>query len=180
MRAAIVTLNSDNYGNKLQNYALQTIMESLGYETNTILIENDYRFHRIETIKDHLSRLSPCYLKKAASSRFKNKYPYKNQRDGILKSIQLSHSDLHVQLRDQLLNKRRAAFRRFSGHFLHLENRVLKPGDYQYPDEYDVYLCGSDQIWNPTYKSFSAPFFLISSLYHRLWEKSSIIFFRKN
>ena len=50
MRAAIVTLYADNYGNKLQNYALQTIMGSLGYETNTILIENGHRFHRIETM----------------------------------------------------------------------------------------------------------------------------------
>ena len=64
MRAAIVTLYADNYGNKLQNYALQTIMGSLGYETNTILIENGHRFHRIETMGDYLSRLSPCYLKR--------------------------------------------------------------------------------------------------------------------
>ena len=160
MRAAIVTLYADNYGNKLQNYALQTIMGSLGYETNTILIENGHRFHRIETMGDYLSRLSPCYLKKAASSRFKNKYPYKNQRDGIIKSMQLSNSDFHIRLRNKLLNKRREAFRLFSKQHLHLESRVLKPGDYQYPDEYDVYICGSDQIWNPTYKSFSSPFFL--------------------
>ena len=160
MRAAIVTLYADNYGNKLQNYALQTIMGSLGYETNTILIENGHRFHRIETMGDYLSRLSPCYLKKAASSRFKNKYPYKNQRDGIIKSMQLSNSDFHIRLRNKLLNKRREAFRLFSKQHLHLESRVLKPGDPQYPDEYDVYICGSDQIWNPTYKSFSSPFFL--------------------
>ena len=160
MRAAIVTLYADNYGNKLQNYALQTIMGSLGYETNTILIENGHRFHRIETMGDYLSRLSPCYLKKAASSRFKNKYPYKNQRDGIIKSMQLSNSDFHIRLRNKLLNKRREAFRLFSKQHLHLESRVLKPGDYQYADEYDVYICGSDQIWNPTYNSFSSPFFL--------------------
>ena len=57
MRAAIVTLYADNYGNKLQNYALQTIMGSLGYETNTILIENGHRFHSIKTIVYYISSL---------------------------------------------------------------------------------------------------------------------------
>ncbi len=33
---AIVTINSLNYGNRLQNYALQTVLESLGYKTETI------------------------------------------------------------------------------------------------------------------------------------------------
>ena len=39
MKAGIVTLFGDNYGNKLQNLAVQRIIERYGVEAETILVD---------------------------------------------------------------------------------------------------------------------------------------------
>ena len=41
MRIGIVTLFGDNYGNKLQNLAVQSLLENIGCSADTIRIIND-------------------------------------------------------------------------------------------------------------------------------------------
>lgn len=36
MKICIITMISDNYGNRLQNYALQEVLKDLGHEVETI------------------------------------------------------------------------------------------------------------------------------------------------
>lgn len=38
-KVLIVTLQGDNFGNRLQNYALQTVIEKLGYEADTLTVK---------------------------------------------------------------------------------------------------------------------------------------------
>ncbi|MBQ7500522.1 MAG: polysaccharide pyruvyl transferase family protein, partial [Clostridia bacterium] len=156
MKTAIVTIFGDNFGNKLQNYALQTLLESLGHEARTINIKGGGKLHRIESLSDKVSKLSPGYLKQVASSRFKNKYPYKNQRDGIFSSIRFGKTG-EVQ---RLTSLRQEAFRAFSDKNLKLDERTYVTGCTDFEDRYDAYICGSDQIWNPTYSSTGAAYFL--------------------
>lgn len=156
MRAGIVTIFGDNYGNKLQNYALQTLLENCGCEVNTIIVKDGRRLHRIEDTKKELAKLSPSYVKQVISSRFKNKYPYKNQRDGIGESIRFGKTEEPKRLNV----KRTESFKRFSENYLHIDKSIIHPGDYDYQDVYDAYICGSDQIWNPTYASTGSAYFL--------------------
>lgn len=49
-KIAIITLNGYfNYGNRLQNYALQTFLESLGFEVETIRLNKNGRSERIKS-----------------------------------------------------------------------------------------------------------------------------------
>lgn len=155
MRIAIITQFGDNYGNKLQNYALQTLLESMGYKVETIIVKDGIKFHHPESKKDSLLKYRPKYISQVISSRFKNKHPYKNQRDGIRASIKFGKTDNPKKLN----YSRSEGFKRFAKQRLHISENVLIPGG-RYTDNYDAYICGSDQIWNPSYSSTGAAYFL--------------------
>lgn len=156
MKVAIVTLFGDNYGNKLQNYALQALLESMDHEVKTIIVKDGVKLNCPESRKDRLKKLTPKYVFRVMLSRFKNKYPYKNQRDGIRASIKFGKTESPKELTET----RRTAFKSFSDQFLHIVENTLFPGESKYIDIYDAYICGSDQIWNPTYKSTGSAYFL--------------------
>lgn len=156
MKAAIITLFSDNYGNKLQNYALQTLLEKMGYETDTLLVKDGVKFHHPENAKEILAKFSPKYIIQVFSSRFKNKYPYKNQRDGLYRSLKLGKTATPSKLKADRAN----AFTVFSKQYIKTKNTSLNARTYDCSDDYDAYICGSDQIWNPTYGSTGSPYFL--------------------
>ena len=156
MKAAIVTLFGDNYGNKLQNYALQTILESLGNDVKTLRIKDGKKLSCPVSKKEAIRKLTPSYVYQVISSRIKNKYPYKNQRDGLRGSIEFGKTDIPQRLEEQ----RSEAFKKFSEKHLKLDEEIIYPGAYDYTDKYDAYVCGSDQIWNPTYSSTGAEYFL--------------------
>ena len=156
MKIAIVTLFSDNYGNKLQNYALQALLESMGHEVKTIIIKDGVKFHLLQSKNESIKKLRPRYVSQVISSRFKNKYPYKNQRDGIRASVKYGKTAFPKQLTEA----RRKAFETFSEQFLHIDNNILNQGANWNSGKYDAYICGSDQIWNPTYASTGAAYFL--------------------
>lgn len=156
MKVAIVTLFGDNYGNKLQNYALQALLESMDHEVKTIIVKDGVQLNCPESRKDRLKKLTPKYVFRVMSSRFKNKYPYKNQRDGIRASIKFGKTESPKELTET----RRKSFQSFSDQFLHIDTNIFASGTSQFIDCYDAYICGSDQIWNPTYKSTGSAYFL--------------------
>ena len=156
MKVAIVTQFGDNYGNKLQNYALQQLLLSLGHDASTIIIKDGNKLNYPEDALSVIKKFSPFYMKAVLSSRFKNKYPYKNSRDGVWKSIRFAKNGLVNELNEQ----RKKAFANFSKLHLKIDTLPYIPGDYRYPDNYDAYICGSDQIWNPNYSSTSSAYFL--------------------
>ena len=64
-RLAIVTIESSNYGNRLQNYALQEVLCSLGYSVETL-----HRIHKLNGIKYVVKRfLQDALQTKAAKFR---------------------------------------------------------------------------------------------------------------
>lgn len=152
----IVTLFGDNIGNKLQNYALQSLLESMGHSAKTIIVEDGQKFRHPDNKKEAFSKFKPGYFKKAVSSKFKRRYPYKNQRDGIVSSVRFGKTDVPRTL----IESRKEAFRVFSLNNLKIDENKLSAGEYDYPDDYDAYVCGSDQIWNPTYASTGSHYFL--------------------
>ena len=60
MKIGILTItNGENYGNRLQNYAVQYVLESIGCQVETI--RNTTNQRRISKIKDKLNTISPIY-----------------------------------------------------------------------------------------------------------------------
>ncbi|MDD3431325.1 MAG: polysaccharide pyruvyl transferase family protein [Bacteroidales bacterium] len=124
-----------NYGNRLQNYAAQEVLRSLGFEVETILNEAARpEISRSEYIKNRIRnalRQSPLKLLQKAFNKFrdsKNKAFYEECR-----------------------RKRALSFEAFSRRYICESDFRLIPGRlYENLDErYDFCVAGSDQIWNP-------------------------------
>ncbi|MBQ6907063.1 MAG: polysaccharide pyruvyl transferase family protein, partial [Clostridia bacterium] len=119
-KLGIVTITAlENFGNRLQNYALQEVLKNLGFEVETIPNHTVYRY-----------RQSPFFTlaKKAASI--------------------LTHSPKHIsELR------RKQAFDAFNKKYIKF-SRCYSTNKYipkKLNDNYDFFIAGSDQIWNPYY-----------------------------
>ena len=109
-RVAIITINSKNYGNRLQNYALQQVIQSLGYEAETI-----------ERVKE-LGR-----------------------GGGLLGQIKETLRRLTIS--------RTGLFQKFDREFLCMSKFHAAPNEVErgLKERYDIFVAGSDQIWNPHY-----------------------------
>ncbi len=119
MKVAILTItDGQNYGNRLQNYALQFVIKNLGCEVHTI---------------------------KILTSRDTNK-PEKALHDfkQIIKHL-LGYSNATFYQR-----KREDKFNRFNREYVSFSSQVIGKGKVEQPlqNEYDYFICGSDQIWN--------------------------------
>lgn len=156
MKVGIVTLFGDNYGNKLQNLAVQKIIERYDVETETILVDVGQGIRPING--KFIKKLTPTYLVKVAKARFKNKYLYKNDRDGIFKSVRFwKKGDWRT-----ILETRKQSFLKFTEKHLKIANNKISltnTGE-EWLREYDFFISGSDQVWNPTYPETSLLNFL--------------------
>ena len=77
-KAGIITLFSDqNYGNRLQNLAVQTILQNLGYNAHTIIQISDYRNWLIFRCKLYLKKIyygDPRLCRSCTFRKFNRKY----------------------------------------------------------------------------------------------------------
>ncbi len=137
MKIGIITFweSQDNYGQLLQAFALQTYLENM--ENDVFLI----KYRRIPSVKDRtlLERIKNFNLKKFLEARF----------PGItLSTLSKPQVDRH--------------FDSFREKFIHFSDTTydtleqLKAD----PPKADIYVCGSDQVWNNTF-SVSAEAFLL-------------------
>jgi hypothetical protein len=135
MKVAIITLHRVfNYGSVLQAYATQKVIESLGHEAEVIDYITEQRTNRI------LFLSVPDFIKKD----FLHKYTYT-----MLKSISV------------LMKK--ASFGRFINQNIKLtKQKYITAQDLKKdPPAADVYVTGSDQVWNSQYnKGIDKGFFL--------------------
>jgi len=138
-KIGIVTLTAYfNYGNRLQNYALQEILKRYSKEVETLVIPN------ISTsshgTKYYIKKLFSQPLSKTAKS-FANKI--KN----------LSNKDILVE--------RERRFKEFSQNYIkerHFSSLYEING---ISDEFDYIVTGSDQVWNPNFiKNLEQYYFL--------------------
>lgn len=121
MKIGILTFHcAHNYGAVLQCYALQEILKNLGHEVEVI----DYR---------------PEYLvapyRVFSISRFLSRNPLKMLKACIRESLLLPKRI-----------KRYVAFQSFINNNFNLSQPIVANN---IPSKYDVYIMGSDQIWNP-------------------------------
>jgi hypothetical protein len=132
MKIGILTIvDYDNYGNRLQNYALQKVMHNMGHEVLTVKNFHDSQpsiFKKTFKIFD-LTRLIPR-LKK-------NVYNKLRYRD-----INSKRSKNFAKFTQKYINESKKSY--FS----------IKD-DYNELSDVDCFVIGSDQVWNYTFSRFS-------------------------
>lgn len=120
MKIGILTFHcAINYGAVLQAYGLQETLKSMGHEVYVI----DYRLE---------------YLKRP----YRLFFPEAVKGHGILGNIRFFIREL---LAFPIRYKRRCAFNRFIEKHLHLKYLDIQSED----NDFDCFVFGSDQIWNP-------------------------------
>lgn len=124
-KIGILTLNGyNNYGNRLQNYALEEIIRSLDFEVETILVDRNNQ--------DELSKR----LRKISS---------------IGELIGKIQNRFNYFLSKKIMNERKEKFIKFSKDYL-FETEYIISNSTVLDDislRYDFFITGSDQVWNP-------------------------------
>lgn len=140
--AAIITLhNSPNYGSCLQTYATQRIFESLGVASTVV----DY--YRHDAIPENETE-------RALNGQLAKKIPIL-ELPGVKSLARVPVSRMVARRRAPLDEFRRSALNLTSQKYYSAEELEANP-----PDA-DVYVTGSDQVWNSTWNGgFERAFYL--------------------
>lgn len=137
-KVGIITFNhSHNLGGNLQAYATQKIIEKLGYNAEII----DYRIENEEAkeIKSKTDLLKKIFFQEKTRTYFIRRILFNNKFE--------EKNNLFQRFRDEYFNLSKKVYR--------FESELINS-----PPQYDIYLCGSDQIWNPTNYIYTNAFFL--------------------
>jgi hypothetical protein len=133
-KIGILTLNGySNYGNRLQNLALQNNIQSLGFVAETILV---YRKRNLSDRKKRITSMS--------------------------KLLEKITKRLRVLLAGNIINQRQKIFIEFTKKYILETSFVLSQKDCpeNLLDKYDFFIVGSDQVWNPNNLHGTSFFFL--------------------
>lgn len=121
MKIGILTFHrAHNYGAVLQAFALQQYLKSNGYQVNII----DYRQPFIEL------QFNPFSIKRCLS----------------INPIKFTYRLLRDILKFKYRFERKRLYQNFTDGFLQLSEKCFD--SLSIPDDYDLYIHGSDQIWN--------------------------------
>lgn len=139
MKCGILTINVNlmNYGNRLQNYALQTVLESMGVEVLTVKYHPTYEARSVQSLKSRVAKLPKRII-----------FGSYRRVIRLFKYFQICH--------------KKEKFRNFINNYIKWTNK-----DYDIysdfsalPDEFDYMIAGSDQIWNPYWEGTNPIYFM--------------------
>lgn len=136
-KVGIVTWYWGNYGSILQAYALQQIVKKMGYSCDIIkhhVTENKRKQIKYRIKHNGVLSTTRYYFSQGISKFKGNKSKGRNRRLDIL---------------DEFVNKE-----------LKLSKKKYDNSNYRQCNGYDVYICGSDQIWNPWHTFLSEFYWL--------------------
>lgn len=153
MEFGIITLVGDNYGNKFQNYAVEQLLSEYG-DVQTFALENLYQKPNSEE-KSLFAKLSFKYVCDVLRSRLMYTYDINRVDKNLL--YNLLYVLFNRKKLSKLITDRSNQFKKFSNSYLHIcENKLnFKNVNKDFIDKFDYFICGSDQIWNPTYATTS-------------------------
>ncbi|MGL4739845.1 MAG: polysaccharide pyruvyl transferase family protein [Sarcina sp.] len=135
MKIGIITLNGYcNYGNRLQNYAMEKILSKQGDEVVTL----------INKTNNNIKVKQKNIIVKIKDEKFY--YFFKKLKHDFYRKLNLKRIN-------NLENKRSMKFINFSEKYLnesiiHISNNTICENR-EYLDTFDYYVVGSDQVWNP-------------------------------
>ena len=139
-KIGILTINDyNNYGNRLQNYASQEVLKSLGFAVETV-VNTYYAPLEINTV-DRIKRILGKNPKEIAYKCW-----------SVLNKGEIEH---YKKLRLQ-------SFKNFTRSNILETDFTISEGNIpnDLSDKYDYFVTGSDQVWNPTFRHFSSVDFL--------------------
>lgn len=131
-KIAILTINDyNNYGNRLQNYAIQEVIKSLGFQVETIV-------HKRSTNNNSSSINFKNKLQKFFSLPSKEKY-------------ELIITKAYYYFNKKSINERIKVFKQFTLNYIFETNFNITNNDIpeDLDKKYDFFITGSDQVWNP-------------------------------
>lgn len=153
MKFGIITLVSDNYGNKYQNYAVEQLLFRYG-EVETYGLEDLYRAPK-SAEKPWYEKLTPAYMRDVLISRMMYRYDINRIDKGAIHNLLYVCRNRHP-IR-QIRQERSRRFRKFSDEYLHVSDTRLNRENTgkEWGKQFGFFICGSDQIWNPYYATTS-------------------------
>ena len=143
MKIGIITIQKcDNFGADLQAYALGAKLRSLGFDAENI----DYLYYKHPSHQKS-KREKPIFRLSFFNRVKEFLFPILSKLKGLKQR--------------QLINARRSKFTEWTAKYLKCgpEYRSVD-ALYENPPHYDVYMVGSDQVWNPRTASNILPYFL--------------------
>lgn len=144
VKVGIITLNGEfNYGNRLQNFALQYILKNNGISVETIVIS--------PTIS---AKIKQELLLGEMSSISDFKYVLKK----IIKKLTVKNTLKRIRYKKMQREKFRV-IHPFTRNYISTVN-VSKEDLALIDHEYGLYIVGSDQVWNPNIIEFDTTHFL--------------------
>lgn len=139
----ITIIDYNNYGNRLQNYAVQEILKKYEFEVETILNEPNKSIgvSKISEIKRFIY------------------YPLKQKKAVVMEKVWLKKNrDLY----EKVIRERKESFIDFTKKYIVETKSSINinniPKDFS--DSYDYFITGSDQVWNPNFRYGSSIDFL--------------------
>ncbi|WP_158232500.1 polysaccharide pyruvyl transferase family protein [Sporosarcina sp. P13] len=137
-KVAIITLNGYfNYGNRLQNFALQEIIKQQGYDVETILHHEAPLITNENKMIRNIKRI--CRLKNINLKELKMKVSNK----------------VSAKKRNFAVQSRIPEFKDFTQKYIKETTEIISSDDIPegLESKYDYFVVGSDQVWNPNYQS---------------------------
>jgi len=143
-RVGIITTFHDsiNYGGVLQAYALHTTVQNLGFECDLIRYSRSKQASTIVAVKRGLKRgvFTPEHILRACNVLVRTlKQRFCRLFEMLVWKIYL----------DQKISLRKDAFSRFSTSHIHSTGPYDDETITECIKNYDIFVCGSDQIWKP-------------------------------
>lgn len=135
-KIGILTLNGNyNYGNRLQNYALQEVLKGFDLECETIINET--------YIDKNIRKLSKIDKYKV----FKNK----SLSDKVISIYNKISRKIHIKEIENLEKLRTELFEEFSKKYINETQYTISINNIpkSLSEEFDYFISGSDQVWNP-------------------------------
>jgi len=124
-KIGIITLNANNYGNRLQNYAVQEILKKYGYQVDTIRNRVDVKSKKIFKTKGKIRKITKKIKEKLVRICYKNKIQLREKNFKYFDNKYINYTDFYITA-----------------------NNV--PDNFE--KKYDFFVTGSDQVWNPNFK----------------------------
>lgn len=147
MKIGVITIEQvNNYGAELQATATIKVLQGMGYEAEII----DYCYYKNWNFKD--TRISAPFVPMSAKGRLMYWVKYRLVNRIVAKILPMLYSTVRRRIR---------RFEDFHKINTRMSKRYLSmPELYQTKMDYDVYVVGSDQVWNPSASSSIEPYFL--------------------
>jgi len=142
-KIAILTLNGyKNYGNRLQNYALQQVIEKHGFEVETLIVD----------------KTENNLFKKPLSGKGLSFVMIKKFINNQIKKINKKSEEI-----------REKKFREFTLQYINETDINISKNNtiHDIDKHYDYFVVGSDQVWNPRFPEMSEVYFLTFAASHK-------------